>query len=75
MITFIAVWHYAPEDKDFSGDYWGIDLLNQDREPVISWGDAYHERGQDKMLGFLAGVEYIAEQQVKVVTERINDEY
>lgn len=43
------------EEEDFDGEYWGVSLWYNDKL-IKSYGDYYHEKGEEKMEGFLDGL-------------------
>ncbi|MGZ8887923.1 MAG: hypothetical protein ACXW1D_00025 [Halobacteriota archaeon] len=41
------------------GDYYYIKIIDADtNQLIVQFGDYYHDKGHDKLLGFLRGVEY-----------------
>ena len=50
--------HFLIDDKDFSGDYCSIELRVND-ENVIEYGDDYHDKGDEKVEGFLDALKYL----------------
>ena len=51
----IVITHYFKCDKEFLSDYASIDICLPNGELVASWGDNYHDRGQEKAEGFVQG--------------------
>lgn len=50
-----VIWHYHKDDKKFLGDYWNIEVfIGQNK--ILEYGDDYHDKGQDKVNGFIDGV-------------------
>lgn len=67
-----VVWHYDSYDKDFCGDYWGIEVFHNG-ERVRIWGDCYHDSGREKLEGFLDGIEFATGEYPNVTIVRVAD--
>ena len=50
--------HYNKEDKLFERDYLSIDI-EVDGQLIKEYGDYYHDKGYEKMLGFLDALKYL----------------
>jgi len=64
-----VVYHYSVDDPKFTGDYYEIELF-MEGSCVATWGDDYHDKGREKLAGFIQGVEWAKGE--KVYIERIN---
>ena len=71
--TFLIEVHYSKEDEDFSGDYYSIVLKDKFGGEVDSFGDDYHDRGMERMEGFLRGVEYATKRKPVTAMIQIAD--
>lgn len=52
------VTNYCSDDPKFSGDFCEVDIYI-DEQLVISYGDYYHDKGWEKVEGFLDAVGYL----------------
>ena len=59
------VTHFSIEDTDCGGDYYSIDVVAPDGKAIASYGDYYHDKGREKVEGFLDGLRYAG---IKVTT-------
>jgi len=50
--------HFPITDQDFIGDYYDIEL-KMNGVVAATFGDYYHDKGEDKVKGFLSCVEYL----------------
>ena len=66
------VYHYEVDDKDCSGDYWDIEVFHKG-ELITEFGDEYHDRGMDKLEGFIEGIEWITDSDVIVNRTEVAD--
>lgn len=64
--------HYFKDDEEFSGDYSSIDILINNKK-VISYGDAYHDSGDERVKGFLDAFEYIYGNKISVTRKNVAD--
>lgn len=71
-LNFKAVYHYPIYDEEFGGDFLGIELFH-DGEMVQWFGDYYHDKGEEKLGGFIMGIKFITGKDVNLTVERIND--
>lgn len=67
QLDLTAVWHFDKEDTDFGGDYHYITLFDNGGNQVHEFGDAYHDRGQEKLEGFIMGLRWLG---YEVILER-----
>jgi len=72
-MKFRAVWHYCKDDPDCGGDYSGIDLFDGGSKKIASWGDHYHDKGADRLEGFVEGVEYVTGSEPVIEHEHVAD--
>lgn len=61
--------HYPKDDPAFAADYSEIDIIINNKK-VVTYGDAYHDSGHDKVKGFVDALQWIFEGLVSV--ERVN---
>lgn len=65
--------HYCIEDTEYDEDYTGIDIvkINEQGNKVLikSFGDSYHDKGQEKVEGFLEAMRYF---NIEFELEEIN---
>lgn len=66
MLKFTKVVHYDNSDTDFGGDYFGIELFNQEGKRIKKYGDYYHDKGDLKCQEFISGVEYALDKKATV---------
>ena len=70
--------HYSIEDPEFYGDYGSIQIfINGDL--AIEYGDYYHDKGQEKVDGFLDALRFLSKKEkiiglINVEKEEIADE-
>lgn len=65
--------HYSTDDPECYGDYHSIDLVDSVSGRVIqSYGDYYHDKGSEKVEGFLDGLRFLGV-SVKVTREDVAD--
>ncbi len=64
------VTHFTTDDPEFCADYYDIELFDESDELVTEFGDYYHDRGDDKVEGFIEGAEWALGEKIEV--ERIN---
>lgn len=50
--------HYQKEDKEFLGDYSSVEVFENDGDYklIASFGDAYHDHGEEKAEFFVLGI-------------------
>ena len=73
MIKMKAIFHYAIDDTECCGDYYSIDLYDNNNKLAAYWGDDYHDDGEDKLDGFIEGVEWAMGEKVKLEVQHIAD--
>ena len=61
------------EDDDFGGDYWDLEILDENGACIKTYGDAYHDRGSDKAEGFIDGMRYVSNEEIKVEYKDVAD--
>lgn len=54
MTEFTVITHYSTDDQDCSGDYVDIEL-NINGCLYYTAGDHYHDKGRDRVEGYIAG--------------------
>lgn len=73
---FIGTTYFMEDDEDFSGDYSWIELRRPNGELVVWYGDYYHDKGSEKMDGFLDGVKFALNRPINVKWEnKTSSEY
>ena len=55
--------HYSEDDPEFSSDYTSIDLYINDKL-VYTYGDYYHDKGQEKIEGFIDCIDYMVKEKL-----------
>ena len=65
--------HYAEEDVSCCFDYYSIEILDENGKSICFYGDSYHDKGKEKIEGFIAGVEYILGEEVQIIEENKAD--
>ncbi len=71
-----VVTHYAEDDTDFGGDYYSVDILDAGGNVIARFGDYYHDKGDEKVEGFIQGVNWIlgmTGKELEVERENIAD--
>ena len=61
MITFTILEHHEMDEDgggDCGGDYFDLEILDENGVCIQTYGDAYHDNGSDKAEGFVDGVRY-----------------
>lgn len=66
------VTHYSEDDTKFWGDYYSVELLKDDKV-IASYGDHYHEKGEERLQGFIAGIEWATGEKVELTHKKIAD--
>lgn len=66
------VTHYSKGDPSCYGDYYDIELLSETGMVIVEYAD-YHNRGQEKMEGFIEGVEWVLGEKVTIEKKNIAD--
>lgn len=52
--TVERVTHYPDTDPECGSDYYDVELIDRATgKQIVAYGDAYHDRGSEKMDGFL----------------------
>jgi hypothetical protein len=72
MTSLTAVYHYFKDDTDCDEDYAKIELLHG-KQVIATWGDSYHDKGAEKLKGFIEGVEWALGKQVTLIREDVAD--
>ena len=68
-MKFIVTTHYSEDDTDFGGDYLSIDINLDDGTPIASYGDCYHDKGEEKADAFIDGVKWAVRNSEQVTRE------
>ena len=59
--------HFPKDDPECGGDYWLIEVYIGD-EKIVTYGDHYHESGQQKAEGFIDGLRHcVGKKNVEVL--------
>lgn len=67
-----VVWRYLWDDTELDEDYYNIDVYHEDKL-IVQFGDYYHDKGQEKLKGFIKGVEWATGKNVEVETVEVKD--
>lgn len=73
-VKIITHYYYDPEfegEDQCNGDYAEVSI-QVDGEEVRRYGDAYHERGEERAQGFIDAMEILFP-RVKIIKEKIAD--
>jgi hypothetical protein len=74
MRTFTILKHHEKEeDDDCGGDYWDLEILDENGACIQTYGDDYHESGSDKAEGFVDGVRYASSEAIEIKYENVAD--
>lgn len=60
-IGLIQITHFPKDDPDCDGDYYDIELRDENNDKIVGYGDHYHDSGQEKMEGFIQGFRHVLE--------------
>jgi len=71
-LIFNEIWHYSNDDPDFKSDYYYIEIWHYNIK-IATFGDSYHDRGSDKLDGFIKGIEWTTGKEVEVVRRNVAD--
>jgi hypothetical protein len=70
-----VVTYYGPNDLGFMKDYYGIAAFDEEGNEIASYGDYYHDKGEEKIQGFLDGLRF-AFGEIEVIKEnRTTNDY
>lgn len=64
--------HYGEDDPQCISDYHRVEVFLNGKK-VVEYADAYHDRGMDKVKGFLDALR-LYEPELDIITEDIADE-
>lgn len=65
--------HYGEDDKKFISDYYSIEILNEDGKSIYFKGDNYHDKGAERIEGFIDGLKYGLNEEIKIEYINIAD--
>jgi hypothetical protein len=68
-MKYKLVTYYPKSDEDFDGDYVSVALFDENGKEIVSYGDYYHDKGDEKMEGFIDGLKYILGQDIVIEEE------
>lgn len=71
MLIIKVRYHYFKDDTGCAGDYTSIDIY-LDNQLKKSYGDHYHDKGQEKIEGVLDCLDFLGVEHT-VIRENIND--
>lgn len=63
------VTHYSKGDPSCYGNYYDIELLSESGMVIVEYGN-HHDHGEEKIEGFVEGVEWVLGEKVKL--ERVD---
>jgi len=69
----IVVTHFRDDDKECWGDYCSIDILDEKGNLIETYGDYYHDKGDEKVQGFIDAIEYIDGEAPEVERKNVAD--
>lgn len=72
MYDIKVVTHYSKDDTRCIGDYIDIEVF-VDGRLAIKYGDYYHDKGQEKAVGFIDAIKYSLNPKPEIVKEEIAD--
>ena len=73
-VDITIVMHYHKEDKDFMSDCGNVDIIVNGLK-AKTYGDWYHDKGEEKAQGFIDAFKFIhGEESVFVTNKKIADE-
>lgn len=58
-LNVTVITHYPTDDPDCGGDYANIDIVDAKGKTIAAYGDYYHDKGQEKVQGFLDALRYL----------------
>ena len=73
MKKFTVVTHYGKNDEGCRRDYWDIEVLDENGRLVIDFGDCYHDRGKERLEGFLQGVQWATNCELEITYKDVAD--
>ena len=68
-----VVTHFSKEDPECAGDYWSVEVFDEAGKSIATFGDAYHDKGEHKIEGFLKGVAWLTGVSPAVTREDVAD--
>jgi hypothetical protein len=73
MIDITILTHFDVEDEECGGDYFDVEVLDSNRKVLASYGDYYHDKGEDKAEGFVEGLKAASKEPVNVIYKSVAD--
>lgn len=73
MRTIKVITHFPTDDPECDGDYYDVEVFDQCGTRIVAYGDGYHDRGEEKVDGLIAGLRYESDEEIKVVRVDIAD--
>ena len=73
MVRIKVVTHFPSEDLNFTSDYVRIEVFVEGFK-AVEYGDSYHDKGQEKVQGFIDAYEYTHPKKVVVTYNNLADE-
>ena len=67
------VTHFHVDDPDCGGDYIDVELLDEQGNVIAEYGDYYHDKGDEKIEGFIDGVEWATGEKVNLEMKDVSD--
>jgi hypothetical protein len=68
-----VITHYLEDDPECYGDYDHITIEDESGDQITSFGDYYHDKGDDKVDAFIEGVEWALKTTIERENVRIAD--
>lgn len=72
MKIFTILEHHE-KGEDCHGDYFDLEILDENGTCIQTYGDAYHDSGNDKAEGFIDGVRYASNEEIKIEYKDVAD--
>lgn len=72
-MKIFKITHFEESDTECLGDYFDIELQDENGKVITKFGDYYHDKGQEQAKGFFKGIEYITGELVEVIKKDVAD--
>lgn len=67
------VTHYSKGDPSCYGEYYDIELISETGMVIVEYGGYNIDKGEEKMEGFIEGVEWVLGEKVKLEKKNVAD--
>lgn len=68
-----VVTHYCKDDPNFDSDYSDIEILDTEGNQIAIYGDYYHDKGLEKIDGFIDGIRWATGKAIDVDEKCVAD--